>query len=277
MGIIKRFFGRQDAARPPISEAPVANKPLSLQLLFLDKLDLEPAAVTRSLRAYHPTMARASCELDAQASKNGTPVGVLNWVNHVVRLIGFDAPMPAPVVEQCVQGAHYRADLKTQARAHRSHVILYYAGKATAPLEQYVALAAAAGALARHNAIVVVNEAGHTSLPAEVLAAGNGDTMQLLRSLPIPILYSGFVKFDVEGVQGVWMRTFGNHLLGLPDFAHLSGSHDEGQSSLRYDREPALLPVVFEGEARSGPYAGARSRHVPAGQGSPPQRILSGQ
>jgi hypothetical protein len=63
---------RPDAARPPISEALVSNKPLSLQLLFPDKLDLEPAAVTRSLRAYHPTMARASCELDAQTSKNGT-------------------------------------------------------------------------------------------------------------------------------------------------------------------------------------------------------------
>jgi hypothetical protein len=154
-------------------------------------------------------------------------------------------------VEQCVQGAHYRADLKTQARAHRSHVILYYAGKATAPLEQYVALAAAAGALARHNAIVVVNEAGHTSLPAEVLAAGNGDTMQLLRSLPIPILYSGFVKFDVEGVQGVWMRTFGNHLLGLPDFAHLSGSHDEGQST--FDMIESLLSYLLSSRARLAP------------------------
>jgi len=55
--------------------------------------------------------------------------------------------------------------------------------------------------------------------------------LELMESLPIPILYSGFVKFDVQGVQGTWMRTFGNHLLGLPDFALLAQGHHEGQAT----------------------------------------------
>ncbi len=227
MGIIERFFGRRGA-----DDASSPKRPVSLQLLFPGKLGLDPAAVTGSLRMYHSSMAEASCEIDAQAARNGTPIGLLGWGKHVVQLVGFDAPMPAQVVEQCVQGAHYGADLKAKARAHQAHVILYYAGQESDPLEQYVALAAVAGVLARHGAIVVLNETGHTSLPAELLAGGEDDTMELLRTLPIPILYSGFVKLEVEGAQGVWMRTFGNHVLGLPDFAHLARGHDEGRATL---------------------------------------------
>jgi Domain of unknown function (DUF4261) len=233
MGILERFFGKRGAdAAPP---ALVANESLKsrvgLQLLFSGELDLEPAAVTRALRKYHSTMAAASCEIDATAAGNGTPIGLLGWGRHVMKIVGFDVPMPSEVVEKCVQGAHYGADLKAKARAHKSHVLLYYAGQETGALEQYVALAAACGVLSRFGAIVVLNEAGHTSLPAAVLAGGEGDILELLHSLPIPMLYSGFVKFDVEGVKGVWMRTFGNHLLGLPDFAHLAKGHHEGEAT----------------------------------------------
>lgn len=62
--------------------------------------------------------------------------------------------------------AHYPAEVKEQVRGHVSHVLLYYAGFETDPLEQYVALAAVAGALAGLQAVAVLNEDAHTSLPA---------------------------------------------------------------------------------------------------------------
>jgi Domain of unknown function (DUF4261) len=34
----------------------------------------------------------------------------------------------------------------------------------------------------------------------------------------------------VEGVEGVWMRTYGAHLLGLPDLATLAAGHHEGEA-----------------------------------------------
>ncbi len=39
------------------------------------------------------------------------------------------------------------------------------------------------------------------------------------------MLYCGFVKYEVEGVDGVWLRTYGGHLLGLPDLATLVNDH----------------------------------------------------
>lgn len=202
-----------------------------MQLLFSESLNVEASAVIRSLRAYHPSMAAATCELDADAAAQGTPHGLLGWGAHVVRIVGFDDPMPPDVVETCVQPAHFGPDLKARARAHKSHLLLYYAGTEPDPLNQYVALAAVAGALSKLGAIVVLNESAHSAFPAAALGEIQGDRMALLQSMPIPMLYSGFVKVDVQGVSGTWMRTFGNHLLGLPDFAHLAQGHHEGQTT----------------------------------------------
>lgn len=236
MGIIERFFGKTDKDDSQAARL-VANVSLktqrSLQLLFERDLHLEPATVTRDLRKYHPTMARASIEIDGTTSASGTPLGLVGWGKHVIRFVGFNAKMPSEVVERCVQPAHYGAHLKARARGHRSHLILYYAGYEDAPLEQFVALAAVSAVLAKHGAIVIVNETGHTSFPAEALAEGGGDRMELLQTLPIPILYSGFVKCEVEGARGIWMRTYGNHLLDLPDLAMVAQGHHEGQATFQ--------------------------------------------
>jgi len=157
--------------------------------------------------------------------------GMIEWGKHVVRCVGFNLPMPQEAVEVCIAPAHYPQELKERARSHKAHVILYYAGYEPSPVEQYVALAATAGVLARLGAIVVLNESGHTSFPADALAGvdSDGDIMDLLRTLPLPILYCGFVKHEVEGIPGVWMRTYGAPLLGLPDFAAHAAGHHEAQ------------------------------------------------
>lgn len=221
MSVIDRFMETAGEARDG----------RALQLLFGQRTVLDPAAIQRSLRAFHPSMAAATCEIDVATAAQGTPIGLLSWGEHVVRLVGFDVPMPAEVVEECLRPSHFGAEKKDEARAHQAHALLYYVGKEKDPLEQYVVLAAASAALSQHGATFILNESGHTAFPAQALAGLKGDAIALLRTLPIPVLYSGFVKFDVEGVKGTWMRTFGNHLLGLPDFAHLAAGHHEGQST----------------------------------------------
>src|SRR5262249_12079766 len=186
--------------------------------------------LTDALRSYHAGLAHAIFELDPGMKERGTLFGLAGWADHVVRVVGFDAPMPPETVERCVGPSHYEAELKDQARAHQGHALLYYVGYESDPLEQYIALAAVAGVLAAHGAIVVMNESGHTSFPAAALAGGDPDSdmLELLRTFPIPALYCGFVKYDVEGVEGVWMRTYGAGLLGLPDLALLARGHEEG-------------------------------------------------
>ena len=230
MSIFSRFFGRNEESAD--SAALLANpdiaQPLSLQVLFAEPLAITEAALADALRAYHPTMAKARAEIAPDMPEF---LGMAGWDKHVVRLVGFNAPYPKDALEACVAPSHYPAAMKDEVRAHASHIILYYAGFETDPLEQYVALAAVAGALTGFKALAVLNEHAHTSLPAGVFAAESlgEETMDLLRTLPLNMLYCGFVKYEVEGVQGVWMRTYGGDAFGLPDFAALAAGHDEGE------------------------------------------------
>ncbi len=208
---------------------------LSLQVVFSGKFQLAPDAVAKTLCRYSKETKKAACKLADGFAEQGTPLGLIGWGHHVVRMVGFDVPMPTEVVELCVAPAHYGQEVKEQVRAHTAHVILYYAGQEESRLEQYVVLAAIAGALAEHGAIAVLNESAHTSLPAAVLGKGlseaDEDALELLRTLPLPMLYIGMVKYDVEGIEGVWMRTYGADLLGLAEFAQLASGHDQGSAT----------------------------------------------
>jgi len=233
MNLFSRFLGRKDVndlARRRLVANPDIKKPLSLQVLFADPHRLDADRLLNTLKAYHPTMSEARCEIDVELNQHGTLLGMLGWGKHVVRLVGFNAPMPAAAVETCVAPSHYPKELKERARSHQAHAILFYAGYEASPFDRYVALAAAAGVLARLGALAVLNESGHTSLPAAALSGSDskGDIIDHLRSLPLLLLYCGFVKLEVDGLRGVWMRTYGAPLLELPDLAARARGHEEG-------------------------------------------------
>jgi len=234
MSLFSRFLGRRKiggvAGRMLVAN-PDLTSPLSLQVLFAEPYRLDADRLVRALKSYHASMSEARCEIDAELGQEGTLLGMIGWGQHVVRLVGFNAPMPVAAVETCVAPSHYPKELKDRARAHRAHVILYYAGYEASPFDRYVALAAAAGVLGRLGALVVLNESARTSCPVAVLAGADaeGDVMEFLRAFPLLLLYCGFVKLDVEGVAGVWMRTFGAPLIELPDLAAHARGHEEGQ------------------------------------------------
>jgi len=234
MSIFSRFFGRKetdDFAGEPLVADPDIKHPLSLQVLFSDPWHVDSDRLAEALRSYHSSMSGARCEINTELIRDGKVLGLVGWGMHVIRLVGFDAPYPTNIVEACVAASHYPQELKQRARSHQAHIILYYAGREASPFEQYVALAATAGALAGIGAIVILNESGHTSFPAAALSGSDceGDIMDLLRALPLSILYCGFVKHEVEDIPGVWMRTYGAPLLGLPNFAAHASGHHEGQ------------------------------------------------
>lgn len=242
MGFFDRLLGRRAASGPAASgtASATAAKPLSLQLLFAEPPDLDQEALTTELRSFDPSMAHARCELDPSAAAQGTPLGLIGWGPHQLRLVGFDVPMPAGPLEACIQGAHYGQELKQRARAHKAHLLLFHAGGDVQPMEQYVALAAVAGVLAAHGALVVLNEAARTSLPAAPLGRDAADdaesALERLRTLPLPVLYMGFIKLEVQGRPGVWMRTHGGDVLGLPELAfHAEGHHQGGATLEQFD------------------------------------------
>jgi hypothetical protein len=270
-----RFFGKGTAGpgAPPVANLSWPDPP-SFQLLFPGPLELDAEAVTKALRDYSPELKEATAELvrvpappPVPGGTAGPPglIGLVAWGKHVVKVVGFDAPMPASVLDRTVRISHYDPELKEAAYRHAAHVLLFYAGYESDVLEQHVALAATAAALAHLGANVVINEVAHTSVPAPALLPheeDGGDTLRSMRGLPLPFLYAGFVKVEIDGEPGLWMRTYGCHAFGLPDLAVWAEGHDHGTATfnlfanmLAYLRESGqtFLPgdTLQAGEGRS--------------------------
>ena len=228
MSVLTRFFGKKESAA---EKGLVANEQLettlSLQLVFSGALDLDAATLEKQFRALHKSLKKAQIEIDDKTNKQGTPLGLIGWGEHIVKVVGFNQPMPADVLENSIQPSHYDEALKNEARAHKSHLLMYYQGYDKNPIRQYAAMALVGGFLSRVGAIVIVNESACTSLPASALRGDSTseDIVSTLENFPLAALYCGFVKYEVEGIDGVWLRTYGGSLLGLPDLASLVDDH----------------------------------------------------
>ncbi|MEZ9540004.1 DUF4261 domain-containing protein [Shewanella sp. 10N.286.51.B8] len=235
MSIISRLFGKKETV---FENGLVANNqidnPLSLQVLFSGIFDLDNTELGHSFRSYHPSLSDAKFEIDEELKNNGTPIGMIGWNKHVIQVVGFDQPMPSESLESCITPSHYAQDLKDRARAHESHLILYYKGYDSNPINQYASMALVAGFLSRVGAIVITNESALTSFPAKALCGDevDGDIVELLGTLPLPVLFCGFVKYEIEGINGVWLRTYGAPQLGLADMASLVEDHSFSQNIL---------------------------------------------
>ncbi len=241
--------------------SPSGANPASLQLLFSDLKELNSEALTAAIREFHLSLESVNVELhptktfpfihDELSKSRPVPVlvGLISWADHVVKVLAIDVPLPANAMESCLRPALLPPDFKARAREHKAHVLLYYAGTHSDPLEHYVALSCVAGALSLFGAIVTLNEEARAAVASFALTPDDPDEDMLstLRGLPMPFLYGGFVKMELTNVPGVWMRTFACPRFNLPNLAIHSNDHSEGERNfhllsgiLGYLRETGL-------------------------------------
>ena len=238
---------------------PQITRPISYQLLFMRSLAINEIELVQAIRRYHSSLAGAQVEIldlmrqDCAAEESGSMIGLAGWANHVVKIVGFDSPIPQIVFDTCVRPAHFNEQLKADAALHRSHALLYYAGYETDPLEQYVAMTVVAAALSRFDASLLLNETARSAFPAGALLGEEGETdsLELLRSMPIPLLYGGFTKIEIEDELGVWMRTFGNRNLHLTALALKAEGHHQGSET--FDLFANMLSYLRETGASFAP------------------------
>ncbi len=220
--------------------------PLSLQVVFPESLPLTQPELARYVRGYAPEMAEAvvevlpadTPELRDLAAGAGPPVaavGLVSWGAHVVKLLGFDAPMPYGPVESCVEPALMPPQVKADAARHKSHALLYHGGPEPDPFEGYVALASVAGSMASLGATAVLNEEARTAVPGfDLIPDPAEDILTTLRGLPLLYLFAGFVRTSVGMPDKPWIRTFNCHALGLPDLAYQADGLGEASTVFRW-------------------------------------------
>ena len=72
MSLFSRFFGRQDGSAADTTELvakPGIENPLSLQVVFAQPLGIDEASLTTALRAYHPSMSDARCDISDEVEQ----------------------------------------------------------------------------------------------------------------------------------------------------------------------------------------------------------------
>ena len=122
MGFLDNFRRRpQPDIAPPADAA-------SLQLLFSQPLSTDAEQLQNVIRTYDVALKSAKVQgVGAPASPDqaGVFLGDASWGAHVVQIVAFGAPMPAEVVEFCVQPASYAPELKAEIREQQAHALLF--------------------------------------------------------------------------------------------------------------------------------------------------------
>lgn len=250
MDFISRFFGRQDAGESPKEGELMAatENGVSLLVAFDNDKPLKKGMLLEALRRFHPSMSKAVGEFDPELNQDGNVFGMIGWDDHVIKIIGFNQPIPADALEGCVAAAHYDEEQKNAVRAHKAHLLLFYAGTQSDPLAQYHVLIAVASSLAPLGAIAILNESAQTSLPVGIFFDAEKETrLEYIETFPMLMLCCGFLKYEIENQPGVWMRSMGANEIGLPDLAMLTSGHDQGQDT--FDAFSSILDYLQESGA----------------------------
>ena len=246
MSLFARLFGKKSKV-----ENTNIKQSIGLSVVFKGSLNFDKDKLLDKLRFLDSSITNVDYETPAGDLEQGV-FALVSWGKHVVRLIGFNTPFPADVLETCVAPAHYSQDIKDQIRKNDSHIILYYKGNDEDVLEQYLALSRLAACFDEFNALAVINEDAHSSLPTNVLSDLLSDENSA-KSLCdcLPLFFCGFVKYILEDAKGVWMRTYNADAFGMPDFAVLANNHDEG--SYYFDMFGNILLYLRQSGATMNP------------------------
>ena len=254
MGLFSRFFGKKTEAKQMDSSIvpnPDIDSAASLSIVFKGELNIDNDKLLTKLKSIDPTIKDMRYEIPYGQFEAGICI-LVSWGKHIIRIIGLNAPYPKDVLELCVAPASYSQEIKQQVYESDSHLLLYYVGYDQDVLEQYLALTRLAACFEQFNALAVINESAHTSLPVSAIhgMATEKDGLTTLGEC-LPILFCGFVKYEIENIKGIWMRTYGAHIFGLPNFAALANSYEE--SGYYFDMFNNILNYLRQSQATMNP------------------------
>ena len=250
MGIFSRFFAKKTESKQmdnSIVPNPDIENAISVSIVFSGALNINNDELLAKLKSIDPTIKDIRYETPFGQLEEGMCI-LVSWGKHVIRVFGLNAPYPKAVLETCVAPASYSQEIKQQVYESDSHLLLYYVGYEQDVLEQYLALTRLVACFEQFNALAVINEDAHTSLPVNFInsLASEKDGLTTLGEC-LPLLFCGFVKYEIENIKGIWMRTYGANKFGLPNFAALANSYEE--SEYYFDMFSNILNYLRQSQA----------------------------
>ncbi len=190
---------------------------MSLQILF-EKL---PQFGERELNETAANVSHSSPPFRYQLPKD-TSVrgeGLAATDAHKIKLEFCDRPLDGQDLAQI--NAHIRLvpDAAAAIKRHGAYIDLSVDANQEKPLEAYQLLTFLACMIALRGGLVIANINGFTSFNAQQLLQllGDEDWKDAIENMPPLFLFSGPVVHEFDDNPFLWMRSYGNHLLNIPD------------------------------------------------------------
>jgi len=173
----------------------------------------------------------------------------VQFEGHKIKLLGASLPLPEEITQQIISATRWQGDFKEMLAAHRSQIVLSYAGKAKDGLSKMIALYKVAHAL-RHSALVgVVNELAWTAHP--VLDTLESERIRSYYDAIPFLLWFGYLQVPLND-ELYWLVSKGHGVFNLPELAFLVGAGDEPAVLMNHLFNVFYYLLKVDGNLRAG-------------------------
>lgn|GEM_PF-6683948 len=190
---------------------------ISLQILF----DSLPTFSERELNEAAKNVSHNPPNFLYQLPKNTTMSGegVVASDAHKIRLNFVDKKLEERELAQISAHVRLVPDAVGAIEKHAAFIELSVEPDPAKPLDAYQELTFLACLIALREGLAITNINGFTSFsaPGILQLLADNDWSDAIQEMPPLFLFSGPVLHEFDNNTNLWMRSYGNHLLGIPD------------------------------------------------------------
>lgn len=153
--------------------------------------------------------------------------GLASTSDYKIRLDYHDHKLSDRELAQISAHVRLVPDADANINQHASYIEISVDQNQANPLQAYQTLTFLGLMLSTRKGLVLANVNGFTSFSSDGLQQimGDEDWMDAIENMPPLFLYSGPVIHEFDNNEMLWMRSYGNHLFGIPDLGTAFSSH----------------------------------------------------
>jgi hypothetical protein len=220
---------KKNSSNDKTSSVQGSQRALTGIILLFDKLPkLDITKIAGAIAQIEPL--KKPVRSNIQVEEGGILRAFVEFDDHRLQLVGFSARVPAATMEHTIPVSNWKPQDKALLQGHKAHILCYYEGENTNPVERLIALYKTAFAFCKEGVLGILDEDAWNCMPRRMIEEQvKPDMLQSCRqTVPLGI-WTGFVKLFKSKTE-VWFCTKGYHRFGAKDLAYL-GRPDEANAT----------------------------------------------
>lgn len=149
---------------PESGDQPLKSKPSIGQIFLFNSYPvIRKNDIENSISSIEPLKTKVKVDIQVQTTE--ALLAFVEFDRHQLQLVGLRAPVPAKVLENTIQPSNWGQDVKATMRNHQSHVLCYYHGNNSDPIEQMISMYKMAYSLYNKGIVGILDEDAWNCMP----------------------------------------------------------------------------------------------------------------